>query len=134
MKKRTAFETTLVRRIPKKGDFLRYAAYEMALETLRRRRVKRLSLSSGMPAHPSILTGLLDLPAGEASISDFALVRRQFHIFERALRKFKSDVALWVQYIEVAKREGARALVGRISARCVRMRVERRIYPTHLSV
>lgn len=44
MKKRTAFETALVRRIPKKGDFLRYAAYEMGLETLRRRRLKRLSV------------------------------------------------------------------------------------------
>ena len=34
------------------------------------------------------------------------------------MNKFKSDVGLWVQYIEVAKREGARALVGRITARC----------------
>ena len=54
---------------------------------------------------------------GPPSISDYALVRRQFHIFERALKKFKSDVGLWVQYIELAKREGARALVGRITAR-----------------
>ena len=46
-------------------------------------------------------------------------MRRQFHIFERALKKFKSDIALWIQYIELAKKEGARSLVGRISARCV---------------
>lgn len=52
-------------------------------------------------------------------MSDYALVRRQFHILERAVKKFKSDVGLWVQYIQVAKREGARALVGRITARCV---------------
>jgi U3 small nucleolar RNA-associated protein 6 len=32
--------------------------------------------------------------------------------------KFKSDVGLWVQYIEVAKREKADALVGRLIARC----------------
>jgi U3 small nucleolar RNA-associated protein 6 len=51
------------------------------------------------------------------TVSDYALVRRQFHIFERALKKFKSDVMLWIQYIQVAKREGARALVGRITAR-----------------
>ena len=43
MKKRTAFETSLVRRIPKKADFLRYAEYEMNLEALRRKRVERLS-------------------------------------------------------------------------------------------
>lgn len=62
---------------------------------------------------------ILELPPGPATISDYALVRRQFHIFERAVKKFKSDVGLWVQYIEVAKREKADALVGRIIARCV---------------
>lgn len=43
IKKRTAFETALVRRIPNKNDYLRYAAYEMGLEALRRKRVARLS-------------------------------------------------------------------------------------------
>ncbi|TFY75773.1 hypothetical protein EWM64_g8237, partial [Hericium alpestre] len=100
MKKRTAFETSLVRRVAKKADFLRYATYEMSLEALRKKRVERLNLSPSPP-----------------SISDYALVRRQFYIFERALKKFKADVGLWIQYIQVAKREGARALVGRITAR-----------------
>jgi len=59
-----------------------------------------------------------DIKTGATTISDYALVQRQFQIFERAVNKFKSDVALWVQYIEVAKKEGARALVGRITARC----------------
>ena len=48
MKKRTAFETALVRRIAKKNDFLRYIAYEMSLETLRKKRVERLSESYRM--------------------------------------------------------------------------------------
>lgn len=43
MKKRTAYETALVRRVAKKNDFLRYAAYEMGLEALRRKRVERIS-------------------------------------------------------------------------------------------
>jgi U3 small nucleolar RNA-associated protein 6 len=43
MKRRTAFETALVRRIAKKNDYLRYAAYEMGLEALRKKRVERLS-------------------------------------------------------------------------------------------
>jgi U3 small nucleolar RNA-associated protein 6 len=104
VKKRTQFETALVRRIPKKSDFLRYAAYEMNLEQLRRKRVERLKLEKTAP-----------------SISDYALVRRQFQIFERALKKFKSDVGLWIQYIQVAKREGARSLVGRITARALQL-------------
>jgi len=60
-----------------------------------------------------------ELPPSPPYVSDYALVRRQFHIFERALKKFKSDVGLWVQYAQVAKREGARALVGRITARYI---------------
>ena len=60
-----------------------------------------------------------ELPPSPPSVSDYALVRRQFYIFERALKKFKADVGLWVQYINVAKHEGARALVGRITARYV---------------
>ncbi|KAI0690201.1 U3 small nucleolar RNA-associated protein 6-domain-containing protein [Cerioporus squamosus] len=104
MQKRTMFETALVRRIPKKSDFLRYAAYEMGLEALRRRRVERMEMAKAPP-----------------SISDYALVRRQFQIFERALKKFKGDVGLWLQYIQVAKKEGARALVGRITARALQL-------------
>lgn len=104
MRKRTQFENALVRRIAKKADFLRYAAYEMNLEQLRRKRLDRL-----------------DLPKSKTTISDYALVRRQFHIFERALRKFKADVGLWIQYIQVAKRTGARGLVGRITARALQL-------------
>lgn len=104
MRKRTQFENALVRRVARKADFLRYAAYEMNLEQLRRKRLDRL-----------------DLPKSKTTISDYALVRRQFHIFERALRKFKADVGLWIQYIQVAKRAGARGLVGRVSARALQL-------------
>ncbi|GBE81415.1 predicted protein [Sparassis crispa] len=104
LQKRTAFETALVRRVAKKGDFLRYAAYEMGLEALRRKRVERLKQDTAPP-----------------SVSDYALVRRQFHIFERALKKFKGDVGLWIQYVRVAKKERARALVGRITARALQL-------------
>jgi len=50
IKKRTAFETALVRRIPNKNDYLRYAAYEMGLEALRRKRVTRMSVSPYLPS------------------------------------------------------------------------------------
>ncbi|KAH9983609.1 U3 small nucleolar RNA-associated protein 6-domain-containing protein [Russula compacta] len=104
IKKRTAFEIALVRRIPKKNDYLRYAAYEMSLEALRRKRVERLKLQKSPP-----------------SISDYALTRRQFQIFERALKKFKSDVSLWLEYLRVAQRAHAHALAGRIAARAVQL-------------
>jgi U3 small nucleolar RNA-associated protein 6 len=52
MKKRTAFETALVRRVAKKADYLRYAAYEMGLEQLRRKRVARMSEFPILYPHP----------------------------------------------------------------------------------
>ena len=52
IKKRTAFETALVRRIPNKNDYLRYAAYEMGLEALRRKRVTRMSVSPYLSPSP----------------------------------------------------------------------------------
>ena len=51
LKKRTAFEMALVRRIPNKNDYLRYAAYEMGLEALRRKRAARLSASLTHKTH-----------------------------------------------------------------------------------
>ncbi|KAF9268817.1 hypothetical protein L218DRAFT_954258 [Marasmius fiardii PR-910] len=104
IKQRTVFENTLVRRVAKKADFLRYAQYEMSLESLRRKRLERMKL-----------------PPGPATVSDYALVRRQFHIFERALKRFKSDVGLWIEYVQLAQKEGARSLVGRITARALQL-------------
>lgn len=37
------------------------------------------------------------------------------------MKKFKSDIGLWIQYIQVAKKEGARSLVGRITARAMKL-------------
>ncbi|KAJ7755731.1 U3 small nucleolar RNA-associated protein 6-domain-containing protein [Mycena maculata] len=104
MKKRTQFETALVRRVAKKADFLRYVEYEMGLEQLRRKRVARL-----------------EIPPGPATISDYALVRRQFHIFERALKKFRSDLSLWLAYLDLVKREHAHTLYSRVVARAIQM-------------
>ncbi|KIK68900.1 hypothetical protein GYMLUDRAFT_624408 [Collybiopsis luxurians FD-317 M1] len=70
-------KATLVRRIAKKSDFLRYASYEMTLEHLRRKRVARLNI-----------------PKTPVTVSDFALL---------------------------AKKEGARSLVGRITARALQL-------------
>lgn len=70
---------------------------------------------------PTDLGPVLDLPKGPPTISDFALIRRQFQIFERALKKFKDDVGLWIQYIQAAQRAQARALVSRICGRALQL-------------
>ncbi|KAI9809656.1 MAG: hypothetical protein M1825_000088 [Sarcosagium campestre] len=80
-KKRSDFEHILNARGSYPSDYARYAEYEINLETLRRKRVKRLGIK--VTAH-----------SGQ---------RRIFFIFDRATRKFHGDVALWMQYIEYAR-------------------------------
>lgn len=121
-KKRSAFETALVRRSPQKRDFLAYAEYEMNLEQLRRLRVKKMSEFAGAllsSFHRSDEQHSLKEIEKQHSLSDHSIVQRQFTIFERATRKFKGDVRLWVQYIDTAKREHASQLAGRVCAQCV---------------
>jgi hypothetical protein len=48
IRKRSAFETALIRRAPRKRDFLAYIEYEMNLERLRRIRVMKLSESASL--------------------------------------------------------------------------------------
>lgn len=65
-----------------------------------------------------VLTGTITPATGKNhSISDHSMVQRQFQIFERATRKFRADVRLWVQYIDVAQRENAKQLASRVCAR-----------------
>ncbi|CAM0143018.1 U3 snoRNP protein [Umbelopsis sp. WA50703] len=104
VKKRTNFEYALKRRITKKVDFLRYIEYEMNLEALRKKRKSRLETK------PS-----------KQSVSDYAGNRRIFFIFERALRKFKGDIALWLQYIEFAKANSANKTLGKIFADAIQL-------------
>ncbi|KAG9028929.1 U3 snoRNP protein [Tulasnella sp. JGI-2019a] len=102
--KRTAFENALVRRHPKKSDHFRYVEYLMTLEALRKKRVNRLKLH-----------------AAKASLADYCLVRAQYHTFERAIRRFKDDIGLWVQYFNLAKREKSNSLAGSIAARALQL-------------
>ena len=51
------------------------------------------------------------------SVSDYGIVRRVIQIFERAVKKFKGDVGLWMEYIRVGEKVGAKVLVGKIIAR-----------------
>ncbi|PLB53060.1 hypothetical protein P170DRAFT_403827 [Aspergillus steynii IBT 23096] len=83
IKKRSDFEHKLNARGAQPADFVRYAEYEMNLDILRRKRVKRLGIKA----------------AGHSG------QRRIFFILDRATRKFHGDVGLWVQYIEYARQQ-----------------------------
>ncbi|KAH1475212.1 hypothetical protein KXX53_005672 [Aspergillus fumigatus] len=85
VKRRSDFEHKLNARGAQPSDFVRYAEYEMNLDALRRKRVKRLGIRSG--GH-----------SGQ---------RRIFFILDRATRKFHGDLGLWIQYIEYARQQKA---------------------------
>lgn len=60
--------------------------------------------ASGVPL-PNRLEGAHVLcSAGKKGLAEVAIVRRIHFIFERAGRKFRSDLSLWLRWIEVCKR------------------------------
>ncbi|KAK9762196.1 U3 snoRNP protein [Basidiobolus ranarum] len=103
VKKRTNFEYSLKRRSPKKIDYLRYIEYELNLENLRKKRKARLDIK------------------GKPSVSDYAGPRRINFIFERALVKYKGDVALWLQWVDFAKGNKMNKLLSKIFARAIQL-------------
>ncbi|KAM5466128.1 U3 snoRNP protein [Microsporum ferrugineum] len=82
-----------------KAYYARYAEYEMNLDTLRKKRIKRLGVKA--PMH----TGQ----------------RRVFFILDRATRKFHGDVGLWQQYIEYARKQKAYKKLAQIFTNALRL-------------
>ncbi|TGZ85177.1 U3 snoRNP protein [Ascodesmis nigricans] len=81
------------------ADFTRYAQYEMNLEALYRKRVKRLGIKAR-------------LHYGS---------RRIFFVLDRATRKFPGDLGLWIQYIEFAKKEKAASVLAKVFASALKL-------------
>mmetsp|Transcript_9123 Transcript_9123/g.17974 ORF Transcript_9123/g.17974 Transcript_9123/m.17974 type:complete len:635 (+) Transcript_9123:200-2104(+) len=86
VKTRRDFEYKLQRRAPRKEDFLRYAEYEISLEKLRKKRKKRKAIRKG-------------------GVGDKGGHRRISFVFERAVRRFKGDIAIWHRAIDYALKE-----------------------------
>ncbi|KAF8750673.1 U3 small nucleolar RNA-associated protein 6 [Rhizoctonia solani] len=91
-----------LKELEERGIFSQYVQYEITLEALRKKRAARLNNTDN-----------------KSSLADYCIVRRQFFILERAVRKFKNDVSLWVQYIELARSNNARSLVGKLCSRAL---------------
>ncbi|PWY92560.1 hypothetical protein BO70DRAFT_425239 [Aspergillus heteromorphus CBS 117.55] len=99
IKKRSDFEHKLNARGAQPSDFVRYAQYEMNLDTLRRKRVKRLGIRT----------------------AGYTGQRRIFFILDRATRKFHGDIGLWVQFLEYARQQKAYKKVSSILTDAVRL-------------
>lgn len=98
-RKRSDFEHILNARGSKPQDYARYAEYEMNLESLRRKRVRRLGVKT----------------------SDHIGQRRIYFVLDRATRKFHGDIGLWMQYIAFARKQKSHKKVSQIITKVLRL-------------
>ncbi|KAK4519987.1 uncharacterized protein ATC70_010231 [Mucor velutinosus] len=103
IKKRTNFEYALQRRIKQKIDFLRAIEYEINLEELRKKRIARLGIADSL----------------KGSDLQYSGARRIYNLFRRATIKFKSDLSLWLQYIDYAKKNKANNILSSIFVQAI---------------
>ncbi|KAG8529245.1 uncharacterized protein KY384_005880 [Bacidia gigantensis] len=98
-RKRSDYEHKLSARGSHRSDYIRYIEYEMNLESLRKKRVKRLGVKS----------------------TNHIGQRRLFGLLDRATKKFHGDVGLWMQYLSFARRQGSHKKIGEVLTRMLRL-------------
>lgn len=92
----------------------------MNLESLRVKRKKRIYGSDNNNNNSNHGSGN-KREALKSNMLDFAIIRRIHGIYQRCLRKFAGDVALWCQYIEWAKSVGSSKALGKTFARAIQL-------------
>jgi U3 small nucleolar RNA-associated protein 6 len=98
-RKRSDFEHKLNARGSHPSDYVRYAEFEINVDALRRKRVRRLGIKA--PAHNG--------------------QRRIFFILDRGTRKFPGDIGLWMQSIEYARKQKAHKKLSQIFTSVLRL-------------
>lgn len=81
------------------ADYARYAQYEMNLDSLRKKRSKRMGVKA----------------------TAFAGQKKIFFVLERGVRKFQGDMGLWMQYLEFCRKEAANKKLAKALTQCLRM-------------
>lgn len=79
----------------------RYAEYETKLEALR--------------VHRKALMGL----QGKTTLADYAIVKRIHLIFERATRKFRGDLRVWLKWLHFCRTSGSTRQISRVYTPCI---------------
>ncbi|KAF2685589.1 hypothetical protein K458DRAFT_299664 [Lentithecium fluviatile CBS 122367] len=97
-RKRSDFEHIINARGSHPSDYMRYIEFEKNVDALRRKRIKRL--------------GVRYKGSGQRSI---------YAIYNRGTRKFSGELALWMQYIEFARKDKAYKRLNEILTAVVRL-------------
>ncbi|CAE8679131.1 unnamed protein product, partial [Polarella glacialis] len=101
VRRRRDFEYTLQRKPGKPQDYLNYVRYEVALETLRRRKSVAMNWR-------------------KRSVSDWAGIRRIHNVLRRGAARFKGDKRLWYQHVDFCLRSGSTKTLNRVLLRAVK--------------
>ena len=99
VKRRSDFEHKINARGSDPTDYAKYAAYEMNLESLRKKRSKRFGVKT----------------------TNLSGQRQIFLVLERATRKFHGDMGLWMQYVSFARKQKSHKKVTEILTQMVRL-------------
>jgi U3 small nucleolar RNA-associated protein 6 len=114
-RKRSDFEHKINARECAPSNYARYAEFEINVDSLRRKRVRRLKVR--VPMH-----------SGQ---------RRVFFVLDRATRKFPGDIGLWMQQIEYARLQKAYKKLSQISTKALRLHPSKPdlwIYAAHVAM
>lgn len=98
-RKRSDFEHKINARGSSPTNYTRHAEFEINVDALRRKRVKRLGIRA--TAHNG--------------------QRRIFFVFDRGTRKFPGDVGLWMQSVEYARGQHSHKKVSQILTNALRL-------------
>ena len=98
-RKRSDFEHKINARGSTPTDYARYAEFEINVDALRRKRIKRLGIKS--TAHNG--------------------KRRVFFVFDRGTRKHPGDVGLWMEAIDFARKQKSYKKLQEIFTRVLRL-------------
>ncbi|CAO3700119.1 unnamed protein product [Rhizopus microsporus] len=101
--KRTNHEYAMSRRIKQKIDFLRSIEYEINLEELRKKRIKRLGYNFD-PKEKNL---------------QYSGIKRIYSLFKRATTRFTGDLKLWLQYIDFAKKNDSNNILSGIFVQAI---------------
>lgn len=99
VKKRSDFEHKINARGSVPSDYARYAEYEMNLDALRRKRMKRLGVKA----------------------TNHTGQRRILFVLDRATRRFQGDIGLWMQYLSYARKQKSNKKVSEILTKVLRL-------------
>ena len=100
-RKRSDFEHVLNARGSAPSDYAKYAAYEMNLSSLVKKRCKRMGVKQG---------------------THYSGQRTVFFILERGTKKFPGDLGLWMQYIEYCQKQNANKKLAKVLTSVLRLR------------